>query len=651
MGKSPHLNLFAHLSINARMVSSNLGCYPLAMRYYVKNSMLKFGLSALTLACMAATAQTQNTSTTGLPEAVQKALTTNPEVTARLNALRAAANEQDVAKGSYRPSVDLSANVGRDNNRITSRNPETQSLSRNGIALTATQVLWDGQTTRKEVERLGHARLTRYFEFLSASEETALEATRAYLDVQRFRKLVELAEDNYIQHKYAFNQLQSKVKAGVGRGVDSEQANARLALADSNLTTEVANLHDVSSRYLRIVGDAPQAQLPKAASLNNGIQARSVDATNQALARNPSISAAIENLRSVQAQATERESAYQPKVQARVRAGVGKNFDGVPNEKRDTTAELLLNWNLYNGGSDRARVRQFADLVNQAADQRDKACRDARQTMAIAHNDIKKLQDQIAALDRNVLAIEKARDAYRQQFEIGQRSLLDLLNAENELYTAKRSYANAEYDLQLAYARTQAARSNLLSTLGLAPTEDSTSEQTKDWSAESDAAQRCPIVAMDVNTTSREELDARASKLGGPVVTPAPVKAAEVTPQPLPATAPVSQPVEAATIRLKDWAASWMSKDADRYFTFYGKDFAPVKYTSAKWINERRRLFAKPGPIDVQLSNIKAVAKGDAVVTSFTQAYKSPYFADKTKKALTWKLINNQWVIVKESNR
>jgi len=652
MGKTTHINLFADMTINARMNGSNLGCYPLAMRYYVKNSMLKFGLSALTLACMAATAQTQNTSTTGLSAAVQKAITQNPEVTARLNALRAASNEQDVAKGGYLPSVDLSANVGRDSNRITSRTPETQSLTRNGVALTATQVLWDGQTTRKEVERLGHARLTRYFEFLAASEETALEATRAYLDVQRFRKLVELAEDNYVQHKYAFNQLQSKVKAGVGRGVDSEQANARLALADSNLTTEVANLHDVSSRYLRIVGDAPQASLPAAGALNNGIQARGADATNQALARNPNISAAVENLRAVQAQATERESAYQPKVQARVSAGVGKNYEGVLNEKRATTAELLLNWNLYNGGSDRARVRQYADLVNQAADQRDKACRDARQTMAIAHNDIKKLQDQIAALDRNVLAIEKARDAYRQQFEIGQRSLLDLLNAENELYTAKRSYANAEYDLQLAYARTQAARSNLLSTLGLAPTEDSTSEQTKDWSAESDAAQRCPVVAMDVNTTSREDLDARASKLGGPVVTAAPVKVAEVTPQPLtPMPAPTAQPAEAATIRLKEWAAAWMSKDADRYFTYYGKDFAPVKYTSAKWINERRRLFAKPGPIDVQISNIKAVAKGDAVVTSFTQAYKSPHFADKTKKALTWKLINNQWVIVKESNR
>lgn len=616
--------------------------------------MLKFGLSALTLACLATAAQAQTASTSGLSGAVQKAISNNPEVTARLNALRAAANEQDVARGGYRPSVDLSANVGRENNRITTRTPESQSLTRNGIALTATQVLWDGQSTRKEVERLGHARLTRYFEFLASSEDTALEATRAYLDVQRYRKLVQLAEDNYVQHKFAHNQLQSKFKAGVGRGVDSEQANARLALADSNLTTEVANLHDVSARYLRIVGEAPAANLPSATELDKGIQAQGTDASAQALARNANISAAVENLRAVRAQAQERDSAFQPKVLARVRSGVGKNFDGVPNEKRDTTAELVLNWNLYNGGSDRARTRQYVDLVNQAADQRDKACRDARQVMAIAHNDIKKLKDQLAVLDRNVLAIEKARDAYRQQFDIGQRSLLDLLNAENELYTARRSYAGAEFDLQLAYARTQAARNTLLSTVGVAPADDGTSEQTKDWASADEAAQRCPVTPLDISTTSREELDARAQKLSTPIAVPAAVPAPAVSPQPLPAAptqAAPAQPAEAATARLKDWAAAWMSKDMDRYLSFYGKEFGPLRYTSAKWLTERRRIFNKPGPIDVQLSNIKAKAKGNTVETRFTQVYKSPHFKDKTQKTLTWKQINDQWVIVKESNR
>lgn len=608
---------------------------------------IKLSLSSLSLAILSVAAHAQSTQPTGLAAAVQQAINNNPDVTARLNALRAAANEVDVARGQYLPSVDLSASVGRDSDRITSRSPASQSLSRNGLALSASQILWDGMATSKEVSRLGHARLTRYFEFLGATEETALEATRAYLDVERYRKLVSLAEDNYVQHKYAFDQLQTKFKAGVGRGVDAEQANARLALAESNLTTEQANLHDVSARYLRIVGDLPTASSAAVDNqLSKGILPANIDTINQALAQHPSISAAIENLRAAQAQAQGAESRYQPTVEARVRTGVGKNFDGVQDQKRDSSAEILLNWNLFNGGSDKARVRQYADLINQAADQRDRACRDVRQTVAIAHNDIRKLQDQLVALDRNVLAIEKARDAYRQQFDIGQRSLLDLLNAENELYTAKRSYANAETDLQLAYARTQAAKYSLTSTLGLSRQADGTQELVQDWQAADDAAQRCPVTAVDVKATSLGELDARARKLAVPALTAAPVVAAPSAPAPVasPAVATVQQ-------RLRDWADAWMAKDVDGYLSFYAKDFAPSRSTSAKWIAERRRLVSKTGTIELMLDDIQTQAQGDAVVTRFQQKYNSSNYKDNSVKVLTWKQIDGKWLIVKESNR
>ncbi|MDQ5926926.1 TolC family outer membrane protein [Aquabacterium sp.] len=608
---------------------------------------IKLSLSAVSLAILSVAVQAQSTQTTGLAAAVQQAINQNPEVTARLNALRAAGNEVEVARGQYLPSVDLSASVGRDNDRITSRSPASQSLSRTGLALSASQILWNGMATTKEVTRLDHARLTRYFEFLGTTEETALEATRAYLDVERYRKLVSLAEDNYVQHKYAFNQLQTKFKAGVGRGVDAEQANARLALAESNLTTEQANLHDVSTRYLRIVGDVPAASTDNGgADLSKGIPPSNLETIQQALAKHPSISAAVENMRAAQAQAQGVESSYQPTVEARLRTGVGNNFDGVQDQKRDSSAEIVLNWNLFNGGSDKARVRQYADLLNQAADQRDRACRDVRQTVAIAHNDIRKLQDQLLALDRNVLAIEKARDAYRQQFDIGQRSLLDLLNAENELYTAKRSYANAEFDLQLAYARTQAARYSLTTTLGLAPAADDTQDLPQDWQAADDAAQRCPVTAVDVKAISLSDLDARARKLSVPVMAAAPVAVAPSAPAPAasPAVATVQQ-------RLRDWADAWMAKDVDGYLGFYAKDFAPSRSTRAKWTQERRRLVSKTGTIELTLDNIQSQAQGDAVVTRFDQKYTSSNFQDRSVKVLTWKQIDGKWVIVKESNR
>jgi adhesin transport system outer membrane protein len=378
--------------------------------------------------------------------------------------------------------------------------------------------------TKNDVNRLSHEKLARYFEFLDASEQTALEAARAYYDVLRYRRMVALAEDNYVQHKYAFAQIQSRFRAGVGRGVDLEQVGARLALAESNLATEISNLHDVSARYQRIVGEAPPALLPIPPLLSSGVPANAVDTMAVALVRNAAISASIESLRSARAAAAVSESPFQPKLEAKLRSGAGNNFDGVADQKRDTSAEITLNWNLYNGGSDRARVNQQTQLINQAADLRDKSCRDARQTALIAYNDTRKLAEQLIYLDRNVLAIEKARDAYRQQFEINQRSLLDLLNSENELHTARRAYANAEYDHGISFARTHAAMQQLTVQLGLRRVDaQQPAVDTAEWAAGEDAAGRCPVGIIDVTVTNRAELDARAARLSAsaPAVAPA----------------------------------------------------------------------------------------------------------------------------------
>jgi outer membrane protein, adhesin transport system len=312
--------------------------------------------------------------------------------------------------------------------------------------------------------------------------------------------------------RYAYLQIESRFKAGVGRGVDLEQAGARLALAESNLSTEVANLHDVTSRYLRIVGELPPARIANVDSLAAALPASAGEAMTIALRDNAAISATIETLRAARAAGDTRQSATKPRVEARLRSGAGRNFDGVRDQTRDTSAEILLNWNLYDGGADQARIRQAVRTVDQAADLRDRACRDARQTAAIAFNDTRKLVEQLQYLDRNVIAIEKARDAYRQQFEIGQRSLLDLLNAENELYTAKRAYANADFDLAIAQVRTLAATQRLTSQLGLTRN-SALPNESESWKAGDDLPTRCPTIVTELSTTPRTALDAQAQQL------------------------------------------------------------------------------------------------------------------------------------------
>ncbi len=166
-------------------------------------------------------------------------------------------------------------------------------------------------------------------------------------------------------------------------------------------------------------------------------------------------------------------------------------------------------------------------LLNQAADLRDKACRDVRQTAAIAYNDVHRLDEQLGYLDRNTIAIEKARDAYRQQFDIGQRSLLDLLNAENELYTAKRSHALAVADRDIAVVRTHAAMGTLVAALGLArPDTQGLAPDSEGWTAGEDAAGRCPLAPTELASLAKSDLDARARAMvtasAPAAVTPAP---------------------------------------------------------------------------------------------------------------------------------
>ena len=613
-------------------------------------SHLVVGLIAL--ACQAAIAQPADP----LRDAVQRAITTNPEVTAKLNAFRAAVDEVDVARGAYYPRVDLNAEASRTRERIGNTN---QTMNSTGVALSATQLLWDGFQTMNQVDRLGHARLVRYFEFIETSEQTALESVRAYTDVQRSRRLVKLAEDNYVQHRHVLEQIQSRVKAGVGRGVDLEQAAARFALAESNLATETSNLHDVTERYRRLIGALPPIDLPGVTGLEKGIPSSTAALLEQTAKRNAAIAAAVENLRAAQSVTREKEgNLYQPRIEARVRAPAGHNLDGVLDQKRDTTAGVALNWNLFNGGSDKARVRQAANLLNQATDSRDKACRDARQTAAIAYQDVQKLSEQLNYLDRHVLSSEKVRDAYRQQFDIGQRTLLDLLNSENELYGARRAYTNAENDLIIAKARTHAAASSLVAALGLtrAGSADDDIAEGRYWQAGEDAAARCPLSATELMLTPKSELDARARQQSAglaPIPAAAPAGVATV---PGARSAPPAQtdPVTSTPVsqRLLDWVGTWGAKDVTRYLSFYDPSFKPAGASRQTWLANRSKLLKKDGPVEMKVANVQRRSlSADTVETRFEQHYISADLRDKSQKTLVWKRRGNEWYIIKESSR
>ena len=581
---------------------------------------------------------------TQLKAAVEKAILENPEVKVKHKNLMAAANEQAVSEGGWRPRVDLEATVG-EKSTFSPGLKSDKGYTNSTATLQLRQMLFDGFATLSDVRRLGHTRMAAYYELLATSDNIGLEAARAYLDVQRYRELVELAKENYANHLDVYTRLESRVKAGVGRRVDLEQASGRLALAESNWLTEASNLHDVTARYQRLVGELPSQDLAAVPNLTPFLPVRD-NYVGNTVKGNPEFLGAVSNIRAFRADAEVRKAANYPTLELRASQSFETNRSAVTGDYRDSALQLVLNYNLYKGGSDQARIRQYVDKLNATYDLRDKVCRDVRQTALIAFNDVGKLENQIGFLSQHELSTSKAREAYRQQFDIGQRSLLDLLDTENEYFQARRALVNAEYDLSLAKARVLGASGTLLSALKLRPLETQAPDQPAGTEANDDAMQcasdLAPQVVLDKSSLPKPTL-ATVAAAPAPVAPPAPV--------PVPAVPASKALCDAVAPSVEKWIAAWNGKAINGYFSAYSESFVPAQGLSrTQWESLRKKRVGKQGGISTVLKDITpAQCDGKTTEVSFTQEYGSEDYRDTVEKTLSMEYVGGAWKILKET--
>ena len=304
----------------------------------------------------------------------------------------------------------------------------------------------------------------------------------------------------------------------------------------------------------------------------------------------------------------------------------------------DEIVELVLNYNLFKGGSDRALARQYAERLALSKELRDKACRDIRQTLAIAFNDIHNLSRQLGFLDQHQLAIEKAREAYRKQFDIGQRTLLDLLDTENEYFQARRAYVNATYEHAIAHARTLAGMGKLLTTLQVGRDGLPSAQELGQDRREVDPDSQCPAEAP-IMATQRHGADA-AHRSRLPRRPDWPNRCRSRMPS----------PPETVQQALAGWAAAWSSKDFPRYREYYAKGFAPENGRSLEqWASERAVRLAKPGDLTIGIDDLKVhTPDANQAATEFRQTYTSPNYRDISAKRLEWVREGNRWKIQRE---
>lgn len=604
---------------------------------------------------------------TTLKEMVEQVITKNPEVQAKYHEYTGAGYETEVVRGGYLPKADIISSYRRQEeiDGGFGRNNGT-NIPRSNNELVLRQMIFDGFATPNEVSRLEFAQRVRYYELQSAMQNTTLEFVRSYVDTLRYRQLTDYAKTNYVIHKQYYEKIKERVDAGVARRVDLEQAAGRLALAEANLLTETTNLYEVTARIQRLLGELPPETLEKPTFVEGEIESSSTDALRVAYLSNPDLLSTIEDMQATQKEVKTKEARYLPRFDLQARKNLGTSSDGRNSTAAADLLEITMNFNLFNGFSDKASISQTVEKLNRSNDLREKACVDTRQIVTIAYNDIRQLKEQITYRDQHRASIENAREAYQKQFDIGQRTLLDLLDTENEYFQAKRSFANTEYDLMAAYARLFAGQGQLVNRIG------STREGLPDVKREdyADAAMICQAVAAAPVTIDKAAILADAQPLN--------VTNRQVI-KPMDRAAVAAVPVasscspEVVTAQVNNWATAWRQKDVDAYMKLYSDKFNPEPpLTREQWESQRKQRLTSPGKINLALSNVQVTCDGDKAKATFNQDYSvtnyklqkpknsqgcevcnakriaTKGFADNVNKTLELERSSGEWKILRE---
>ncbi|WP_412547841.1 TolC family outer membrane protein [Pseudomonas sp. PDM11] len=406
-----------------------------------------------------------------LTEAMQNALSVHPEIQSGINARLASEEDMKAARAGYLPRVDVQAGYGREgtenNSTRASNDRGYRTLNRSESSLNVQQMLFDGFATRNEVARQRATVNARAYALLANSERTALEVAQVYLDVLQRQEMARLAEENLRSHERIYDQISLRSERGVGRMADLDQAEARLAQARNNLLTEQTNLADAQVTFLSVVGREP-VDLSMPDSMGAHLPESLTAARDELLANNPNISSAEADVKATEAQYAAAKSTYYPRFDAEVSTGLNNNVDGVEGENKEWQAMLRMRYNLYAGGSDSANVRSKAYLSNQAMDIRNNALRVLNEEVGLAWNALQNARAQLPIAQQYVDHSSRVRDSYQKQFGLGERTLLDLLDSENEYFTAARRLQEVRFTELFTHYRIKATTGTLLKSQGIA---------------------------------------------------------------------------------------------------------------------------------------------------------------------------------------
>lgn len=402
-----------------------------------------------------------------LNDFVTDSISAHPSIREQVHVFRQVERDRDIANSGWRPSLDLEASTGTYETESPSTAQQKREYESSRAELSLTQNIFNGFDTtyqQKQTEaRIGSA----LYEIYDTADNIALEAVQAYLDAMKQFKLVELAETNVASHERILSQIRERNNSGMGRRSELEQTEGRVARAHASLIAQQNNLQDAATRLHEILGRYLELSQVKEPALPEHPNKSLDEVIKLALQQHPAIKVASYNVQAALSDSSRAKSNNYPQMDLRLAKEVGDDINGLTGDTDELSLVLNLRYNLYRGGADSAEARKKISIVHQNQEFAARVRRQVINTMRLAWAADQSLSQQLKYLNTHIEKARQTVESYGEEFFIGQRDLIDLLDAESELNSAKNQYTEAYYEALAARFRILEAMGNLFPVLKL----------------------------------------------------------------------------------------------------------------------------------------------------------------------------------------
>jgi adhesin transport system outer membrane protein len=392
---------------------------------------------------------------TNLKEVVSHVLDTNPIIKERLHNYRATRADLRGAEAGYYPTLDLEIGIGKDyKGEFTDQKNESYDIFRNSLILR--QNLFKGFSTHERVNYQMMRSLAAAYSYLEKANDVTLQTIKAYIDLLRHKELLANAK-THVRHIEKLNEKVTKAyKAGLTKMSEVSKVRSSLSLAKSNMLVARNRLANSLYNFRRITGQTVSIKNLRKVGFSLPLPKDQEKATMYALEYNPSLRVGKYNIKGAEALYRESKSRFYPTIDAEISANYTDEFDSdryYPDRENGIKAMLVMRYNLFNGGADEAARVNKMSKVSQEMEVVNDLRRQVMEGMDLSWSTYELAKDQIPVLRKYRDQSRETLKLYWKEYNLGERSLLDLLATENDLKRANDELIEARYNMLLAKYR------------------------------------------------------------------------------------------------------------------------------------------------------------------------------------------------------